>query len=193
MSKAELHDLTGARVLVGVSGGISAYKTVYLVSLLVQSEAEIEVVLTPSAFEFVGSASFQGLTGRNVRSDIFEVPDGERASHIELGLWADLYVIAPTTASCLAKMAIGLADNLLIATYLAVDCPVLVAPAMNSRMWGHGAVQAQVARLKELGVEFVGPETGRMACGEPGEGRMSEPEDIYQAVVEHLGKRPRSR
>jgi phosphopantothenoylcysteine decarboxylase/phosphopantothenate--cysteine ligase len=193
MPQITLDDLKGTHTLVGISGGISAFKTVQLVSSLVNSGADVEVILTPNAFQFVGPASFQGLTGRKVRSDIFDCPQGERASHVELGLWADLYVIAPATATCLAKMAAGLADNLLVATYLAVDCPVLVAPAMNSRMWAHVAVQAQAVRLREFGVEFVGPESGRMACGEPGEGRMSEPEDIYRAVVKHLaGNRQRS-
>lgn len=182
-------DLDGARVLVGVCGGISAFKTIQLVSQLVKSNADVQVILTPSAFEFVGPASFQGLTGHVVHSDIFDIPEGQHAAHIELGLWADVYVIAPVTASTLAKLANGLADNLLVATFLAVKCPVLLAPAMNSRMWAHGAVQTQVQRVKEMGVKLVGPETGPMACGEPGTGRMSEPDDIYAAIVRCLDRR----
>lgn len=189
MPAMDLTSLKNTRILVGVCGGISAYKTVQLVSYLVASEAHVEVMVTESALQFVGPASFQGLTGRKIRSDMFEMPEGEHASHVELALSADAYVIAPVTANTLAKMATGQADNLVVATYLAVRCPVLAAPAMNSRMWTHRAVQGQVSKLTELGVEFVGPQTGRMACGEPGPGRMSQPEDIYGAVVERLGKR----
>jgi len=189
MPEIELTELKGSHLLVGVCGGISAYKTVQLVSCLVASGAEVEVIATRSALKFVGNASFQGLTGRKVRSSFWKTPQGEHAAHVELGLWADLYVIAPATAASISKMATALADNLLVATFLAVRCPVLIAPAMNSRMWSHPAVQVQVARLKEFGAEFIGPESGRMACGEPGIGRMSEPQDIYRAIVERLGKK----
>ncbi len=188
MPAIDLANLDGKRVLVGVCGGISAYKTVQLVSYLVKSDAEVEVVMTESACHFVGAASFQGLTGRKVRRDFWDTPQNEKASHIELGLWADLYVIAPLTATSASKLASAQADNLLSATFLAVDCPVLAAPAMNSRMWGHAAVQAQMTKLGEYGVDFVGPEAGDMSCGQPGVGRMSEPEDIYRACVEQLAR-----
>jgi len=185
----ELADLTGRRIAVGVCGGISAYKIVQLVSYLVQSGAQVEVVLTDSAREFVGPASFQGLTGRKVRFDFWDTPQNERASHIELGLWAELLVVAPLTAATAAKMSTGLADNLLVATWLAVRCPVAAAPAMNPRMWSHPAVRGSMEKLGEFGVQFVGPEKGHMSCGEPGEGRMAEPEEIYRVCVQLLGTR----
>jgi len=189
MPAIALADLKDTRILVGICGGISAYKTIQLVSYLVASDAEVEVIMTDAAMHFVGPASVQGLTGRKVRSEMFDTSWPERAGHIELGIWADIYVIAPLTANTMAKMSIGQADNLLVGTYLAARCPVLAAPAMNSRMWSHPAVQGQVDRLKEFKVQLVGPETGRMACGEPGPGRMSEPQDIYRAIADRLGKR----
>lgn len=189
MSQVERVDLSGRKIVVGVCAGIAAYKVCQLVSDLVASKAEVVVIMTPDALHFVGTATFQGLTGNKVRVDMFDPMVHEKASHVVLGEWADLYVIAPLTASTLAKLATGQADNLVVATYLAARGPVMAAPAMNVRMYAHPAVQEQVAKVKSFGVEMIGPDEGRMACGTPGLGRMSEPETIYRAIVERLNRK----
>jgi phosphopantothenoylcysteine decarboxylase/phosphopantothenate--cysteine ligase len=178
--------LNGREVLVGVTGGIAAYKAATLVSRLVQAGAGVSVIMTEHATEFVGALTFQTLTGRSVATDLFASPEVYRAEHIALAEKADLVVVAPATANCLAKLATGMADDLLSTVLLAVDVPVVLAPAMNSRMWAHPAVRGNVETLGGRGVKFVGPQEGYLACGTVGPGRMAEPEEILAVVTKML-------
>jgi len=181
-----LAPLDGRDVLVGVTGGIAAYKAAYLVSALVQAGARATVVMTEAAERFVGAVTFRALSGRPVYDDLWTWPEDDRSTHIALADLADVAVVAPATANLLAKMAHGLADDLLSTLLVALDAPVLIAPAMNERMWRSAAVQANVATLRDRGVHFVGPEEGRLACGAEGPGRMAEPAAILAAVARLL-------
>ena len=172
--------LTGKRIVVGVTGGIAAYKACDLVSRLKKRGAQVRVVLTEHACQFVQPLSFETLSGNPAYTDSFDRK--YEIGHVALAKWADLMLIAPATANCMAKMACGIADDLLSTTCLAVRCPVLVAPAMNSAMWRNPATQANLALLRSRGVRFVGPEAGHLACGDDDVGRMSEPEQIVEAV-----------
>ena len=172
--------LTGRRVVVGVTGGIAAYKACELVSRLKKRGAEVRVVLTEHACQFVQPLTFETLSGNPAYTDSFDRK--YEIGHVALAKWADLLLIAPATANCMAKMACGVADDLLSTTCLAVRCPVLVAPAMNSAMWRNPATQANLVLLRSRGVRFVGPEAGHLACGDDDVGRMSEPEQIVEAV-----------
>ncbi|MFC7377776.1 bifunctional phosphopantothenoylcysteine decarboxylase/phosphopantothenate--cysteine ligase CoaBC [Brevundimonas sp. GCM10030266] len=178
--------LYGRKVLLIVGGGIAAYKALELVRLLKKSGAEVMSVLTSAGAEFVTPMSLAALTGHPVRQALFMPEDETAMGHIELSRWADLVVVAPATAGLIAKAANGLADDLASTTLLATDKKVLLAPAMNVRMWLHPAVQANVARLKGFdgfhGVAVVGPDEGEMACGEFGPGRMAEPAAILSAI-----------
>ncbi|WP_296165563.1 bifunctional phosphopantothenoylcysteine decarboxylase/phosphopantothenate--cysteine ligase CoaBC [uncultured Brevundimonas sp.] len=178
--------LNGRKVLLIVGGGIAAYKALELVRLLKKAGAEVMSVLTPAGAEFVTPMSLAALTGHPVRQALFMPEDETAMGHIELSRWADLVVVAPATAGLIAKAANGMADDLASTTLLATDKKVLLAPAMNVRMWLHPAVQANVARLKGFegfhGVALVGPEEGEMACGEFGPGRMAEPAAILSAI-----------
>jgi phosphopantothenoylcysteine decarboxylase/phosphopantothenate--cysteine ligase len=173
--------MTERRLVIGVSGGIAAYKSAMLVSQLVQSGAEVNVVLTPAAERFVGPATFAALTGRPVASEVFDsrFPLG---AHIELARRAELLCIAPASAGRLGKLAQGLADDLLSTLYLCFTGPVLLAPAMNDRMWQHPAVQRNVEQLRGDGVYFVDPTSGWLSCRQSGPGRMAEPETILAAI-----------
>ncbi len=178
--------LTHRKILLIVGGGIAAYKALELVRLLKKSGCEVQAILTQSGAEFVTPLSLAALTGNPVRTGLFH-PDEETAmGHIELSRWADLVVVAPATAGLIAKAANGMADDLASTTLLATDKKVLLAPAMNVRMWLHPAVQANVARLKGFdgfhGMAMVGPDDGEMACGEFGPGRMAEPAAILSAI-----------
>ena len=170
----------GRRVLVIVTGGIAAYKTAFLVRRLREAGAVVDVVLTASAERFVGRATFEGLTGRPVGTSLWERP----LDHIALGRDADLAIVAPATADFLAVLASGRASSLASATLLAARCPVLLCPAMNSRMWEHPATRRNVAELDEFGYAMLGPAEGELAEGEFGIGRMSEPQEI----VAHAGR-----
>lgn len=178
--------LSGRKVLLIVGGGIAAYKALELVRLLRKSGAEVMSVLTAAGAEFVTPMSLAALTGHPVRQALFMPEDETAMGHIELSRWADLVVVAPATAGLIAKAANGLADDLASTTLLATDKKVLLAPAMNVRMWLHPAVQANVERLKGFdgfhGIAVVGPDDGEMACGEFGPGRMAEPAAILSAV-----------
>jgi phosphopantothenoylcysteine decarboxylase/phosphopantothenate--cysteine ligase len=189
-----LHD---KRILLGVTGGIAAYKVCTLVSRLTQAGALVDVVMTEAATRFVTPLTFQTLTGRPAYTTMWGTLDtslGEDAIlpthvvHVGLAEVADLMVIAPATANTMAKLAHGLADNLLTTLALATRCPVLLAPAMDVEMWAHPATQANVATLRERGVHFAGPARGRMASGLEGEGRMMEPDDILGHVRLVLGR-----
>jgi phosphopantothenoylcysteine decarboxylase len=175
----------GNRVVIGVSGGIAAYKTAMLVSQLAQSGSEVHVVMTASSEEFVGSATFAALTGRPVAKKLFADAQYPLGAHIELAEGADLLCVAPATANFLAKSALGLADDLLSTLYLAFSRQVVMAPAMNSRMWSQSAVQRNVRQLREDGVIIVDPEEGWLSCRTSGWGRMASPETIL-AVLQKL-------
>ena len=179
------------RVLLIVGGGIAAYKALELVRLMRKAGLEVRAILTRSGAEFVTPLSLAALTGSAVRQDLFSSEDETTMGHIELSRWADLIVVAPATAGLMAKAATGAADDLASTTLLATDAPVLLAPAMNVRMWMHPAVQANLATLKtfaEPRYAVVGPDDGEMACGEYGPGRMAEPAAILDAILAHDGK-----
>ncbi len=173
--------MAGRRVLLGVTGGIAAYKAAILARALVAAEAEVTCVLTESATRFVGAATFAALTGREAFTSLWERP-GE-VLHVRLAHDADLVVIAPCTANVVAKLAHGAADDLLSATLLEYDGPVVLAPAMHTGMWNAEATRANVATLEARGVRVVGPTDGPLAHGDAGVGRMSEPDDIVRAVL----------
>jgi len=173
--------LAGRRVLLGVTGGIAAYKAALLARQLIGAGAQVTSVLTEAATRFVGPDTFSGLTGRPAYTSLWERP-GE-VLHVRLAREADLVVLAPATANVLAKLALGLADDLLTATLLEYAGPLLVAPAMHEGMWRSPATQANVATLRSRGVRFAGPEEGPLAHGDVGWGRMSEPEDILAALA----------
>ncbi|MET4685479.1 bifunctional phosphopantothenoylcysteine decarboxylase/phosphopantothenate--cysteine ligase CoaBC [Brevundimonas faecalis] len=178
--------LTGRKILLIVGGGIAAYKALELTRLLKKAGAEVMSLLTSAGAEFVTPMSLAALTGHPVRQDLFMPEDETAMGHIELSRWADLVVVAPATAGLIAKAANGMADDLASTTLLATDKKVLLAPAMNVRMWLHPAVQANVERLKSFdgfhGAAVVGPDDGEMACGEFGPGRMAEPAVILEAI-----------
>ena len=178
--------LSNRKVLLIVGGGIAAYKALELVRLIARAGGETRVILTEAGAEFVTPLSLAALSGHPVRAGLFHPDDETSMGHIELSRWADLVVVAPATAGLIAKAANGLADDLASATLIATDKRVLLAPAMNVRMWLHPAVQANVARLKGFegfhGVAVVGPDEGEMACGEHGPGRMAEPAAILEAI-----------
>jgi phosphopantothenoylcysteine decarboxylase/phosphopantothenate--cysteine ligase len=172
--------LSGKHILVGVCGGIAAYKSAELVRLLRGAGAEVRVVMTATAAEFVGARTFQALSGQPVWQGWSDDVSG--MDHIDLARWADRVLIAPATADLLARLAHGRADDLLAAICLASQSPLLVAPAMNQAMWLHAATRANVSLLSDRGVQFCGPATGEQACGEVGPGRMLEPQALMQAV-----------
>jgi phosphopantothenoylcysteine decarboxylase len=178
-------------VLVGVSGGIAAYKTAALVSSLVQSGTGVTVVMTSAAREFIGPATFAALTGRPVAEKIFEEHAHPLGAHIELAQRAELLCVAPATANVLAKMAGGMADDLLSTLALCFTGPVLLAPAMNCEMWEKPAVQRNVAQLRNDGVHFVDPEEGWLSCRQRGIGRMAAPEKILAVINDLLTRKPR--
>ncbi len=183
--------LEGKRILLGVTGGIAVYKVCTLASHLTQMGAEVDVVMTEAATRFVAPLTFEALTGRPVYTDMWRTGGAglpTHIAHVGLAHAADLLVIAPATANTLAKLAAGLADNLLTTLALAATCPVLVAPAMDAGMWSHPATQANVAALRARGVHFAGPVRGRMASGLEGEGRMMEPEEILGHIRWVLGR-----
>ena len=169
-------------ILLGVSGGIAAYKSAELVRLLKKQGAEVRVVMTQSAMQFISPLTFQALSGNPVYSELLDADAENAMGHISLARWADLLLIAPTTANLIAKLSHGLADDLLSTLYLAATCPVYIAPAMNQAMWNKAVTQENIAKLQRHGVIFVGPEQGDQACGETGFGRMSEP----AAICKHL-------
>lgn len=174
--------LTGKRVLLIIGGGIAAYKSLLLIRLLRGAGAQVTPVLTQAGAQFVTPLSVAALAGEKVYSNLFDLTDEAEMGHIQLSRVADLIVVAPATADLLAKMAQGRADDLASTLLLATDTPVLVAPAMNVRMWTHMATQRNVAQLRADGIAFVGPDEGDMACGEFGPGRLAEPEAIMAAI-----------
>jgi phosphopantothenoylcysteine decarboxylase/phosphopantothenate--cysteine ligase len=178
--------LVNREILIGVAGGIAAYKTAMLVSKLVQAGAGVSVVMTASAQKFVGPPTFAALTGRPVSTEVFDDPNLPLGAHISLAQRAQLLCIAPATANFLAKAAQGLADDLLSTLYLSFTGPVLIAPAMNCEMWEKPAVQRNVAQLVADGVELIEPDAGWLSCRQEGKGRMAEPERILTVITARL-------
>lgn len=174
--------LEGKRILLGVTGGVAAFKAAYLARELQRRGAAVQVAMTEAATHFVGTATFQALTGHPVFTDQWDTRIDNGMAHIELSRAADALLIAPASADFLAKLANGLCDDLLSTLCLARDCPLLVAPAMNLQMWAHPATQRNVARLREDGVTVLGPGSGDQACGETGDGRMLEAEELAEAM-----------
>ncbi len=181
-----MHALNGKQILLGISAGIAAYKAAELARLLVKAGAQVQVVMTRSATEFIAPLTLQALTGRVVRVDLFDPQHEAAMGHIELARWADAVVIAPATADLLAQLAAGLAPDLLTTLCLATDAPVLVAPAMNQAMWRHPATQANSERLCARGVQCLGPDAGEQACGDSGPGRMLEPAAMLGEIEQRL-------
>jgi phosphopantothenoylcysteine decarboxylase/phosphopantothenate--cysteine ligase len=183
--------IEGKHILLGVTGGIAVYKAVALCSRLVQLGAQVRVVMTESATKFVTPLTFQTISRHDVATDTFLEKDPAVVSHIELADWADLVVIAPATANVLAKMAWGLADDMLTTILLATQAPVMAAPAMNVHMYEHPAVVRNLQVLRERGVELLEPGTGQLACGYVGKGRLPEPEEIAARIEAHFRRSAR--
>ena len=180
--------LKGKKILLGVCGSIAAYKSAFLVRLLVKQGAEVRVVMTPSATSFITPLTLATLAKHPAYVNYFEESDGTWHNHVELGLWADLMLIAPASANTLSKLAHGLCDNLLTAVYLSARCPVWVAPAMDLDMYAHPSTQANLNALRSYGNSVVEAESGELASGLEGQGRMAEPEHIIEALQEHFSE-----
>jgi len=174
--------LLGRKILIGVSGGIAAYKTAQLIRLLRGADAEVRVVMTRAAEQFITPMTLQALSGQPVRQSLFDPAHEAAMGHIELARWADLIVVAPASADCMARMAAGMADDLLTTICLASEVPIALAPAMNQGMWRNIATQQNVQTLAQRGLRLWGPAEGDQACGESGPGRMLEPEQLFQLV-----------
>lgn len=182
--------LDGCEVIVGVAGGIAAYKVCHVVSGLVQRGAGVTVAMTRSARRFVGPLTFQALTGRRVLTSLWNADHDDDAQHIRLTCRADLFLIAPATANLIGKVAAGIADDLLTTLVLSADSPVLLAPSMNTRMYENPIVQRNLTTLRDVGYALIGPEAGWLACRTIGPGRMAEPAQILDAVTAQLALAP---
>ena len=175
--------MQGQRVLVCVCGGIAAYKAAVLVRRLMDAGADVQVAMTDNAQRFIGAPTLQALSGRAVRTSLWDAQAEAAMGHIELARWPTRIVIAPATANTLAKLTHGIADDLVSTLCLATEAPIAVAPAMNRLMWANPATQANVAILRSRGIAILGPDSGEQACGETGEGRMLEPDAIVAALA----------
>lgn len=184
--------LTGKHILLGITGSIAAYKAASLVRLLVKAGCEVQVLMTPLAKQFITPLTMATLSKRPILVEFFDPENGAWNSHIKLGEWADCMLIAPATANTLAKMAHGVADNLLLTSYLSARCPVAVAPAMDLDMFAHEATQVNLRLLKERGVKVVDPGSGFLASGLEGKGRMAEPEEIIDFLQELFDEKKKS-
>ena len=182
-------NLNGREIVLGVTGGIAAYKSAALVSRLRHAGATVHVIMTRNATEFVAPLTFQTLSANPVVTDTFQTPETWNVEHVALAQRAEIFVIAPATANIMAKMAAGIADDMLSTTVLATKAPVLLAPAMNTGMWTAPATQHNREVLRQRGVLFVGPDSGMLACGDNGAGRMSEPDEIFEAVCHILNRK----
>lgn len=178
--------LNEKKIIVGITGGIAAYKSAQIVRLLVKYGAEVKVIMTPSAHQFITPLTLATLSRNPVVTDFFDTKDGQWNSHVDLGLWADAFLIAPTTANTLGKLATGTADNLLIATYLAAKCPVFIAPAMDLHMYTHPTTKQNLETLKAHGNLIIDPVAGELASGLEGRGRMEEPENIVRFIQDYF-------
>ena len=182
--------MANKKIVLGITGGIAAYKAAELVRLLVKSHCEVQVVMTEAACQFITPITMQALSGKPVFTHMWDASIANGMPHIELSRAADAIVIAPASADFLAKLAQGKADDLLSTLCLARDCPLLVAPAMNKQMWESPATQRNIAQLKADGINILGPDSGEQACGEVGLGRMLEAEDLHMLVNAHLSEKP---
>ena len=191
-SVAEASPLAGRRILLGITGSIAAYKAAVLCRLLKTAGAEVRVVMTPLAKQFITPLTMATLSKNPILVEFFDPENGAWNSHVSLGEWADCYLIAPATANTLAKMATGIADNLLLTTYLSARCPVVVAPAMDLDMYAHAATQQNLRTLAERGVRIVEPAEGELASGLTGKGRMAEPDAITAFVGELLTEKKKT-
>ena len=174
--------LKGKHILVGVTGGIAAYKTATIIRLLVKDGADVKVIMTDHAMEFIAPLTLATLSKNPVLSEFYNPENGDWNSHVDLGIWADLFVIAPATANTIAKMANGIADNLLLTTYFSARSPVFVAPSMDLDMLKHPATVINIETLKAFGNLILEPATGELASGLTGKGRMAEPEEIVKEI-----------
>jgi len=181
--------LSGKKILIGITGSIAAYKIPLLVRLLKKAGAEVQVIMTPMAAEFVTPLTLSTLTGRPVLTDFFDKGDGSWHSHVELGMWADLYLVAPLSANTMGKMVAGIADNLLLTTVLSARCPLFFAPAMDLDMYRHPTTQDNVRRLLDYGYELIEPTKGELASGLKGFGRLEEPEVIFNKILAYFAKK----
>ncbi len=185
---ASTSPLAGRHIVLGITGGIAAYKSVSLLRLLVKAGAEVQVVITPAGKQFITPVTLSALSGKPVVSEFFTANTGEWHSHVDLGLWADCMVIAPATASTIGKMAHGVADNMLVTTYLSAKSHVFVAPAMDLDMMAHPSTQANLKLLQSYGNTIIEPETGYLASGLTGKGRMEEPENIVKVLEAYFSR-----
>lgn len=178
-------ELAGKRVILGITGSIAAYKAVHLLRNLVREGADVQVVMTPAARQFIGPLTFAVLSGKPVLSEFFDIETGAWNSHVDLGVRSDFILVAPVTAATLGKCVSGIADNLLVATYLSARCPVFFAPAMDMDMYHHPSTQSNIKILKERGNIIFEPSTGDLASGLEGKGRLPEPEEIIRLLKAH--------
>ena len=183
--------LKGKKIILGITGSIAAYKAAYLTRLLKKEGAEVKIILTPYGKEFITPVTLATLSGNTVLMDFFRHDDGGWNSHVELGMWADVFLIAPASANTLAKMAHGICDNLLLTTYLSARCPVVVAPAMDLDMFSHPATQENLRILTARGTHVIEPASGFLASGLEGKGRMEEPEQIVGWLTDYFKKKSR--
>ena len=178
--------LKGKKIVLGITGSIAAYKACLILRLLVRQGAEVQVVITEAGKQFITPVTLSALSGKPVVSEFFAASDGTWHSHVDLGIWADAMLIAPCTASSLGKMAHGIADNMLITTYLSMKAPVFVAPAMDLDMYAHPSTQANIDRLRQVGNIIIEPQAGFLASGLEGKGRMEEPENIVATLEKYF-------
>lgn len=186
MAHSDPHSLAGRRILLGISGGIAAYKAAELARLLVTAGCDVQVVMTPSATQFISTLTLQAITSRPVATEIFDRQQENAMGHITLARWAELIVIAPASTNCIAKLYAGQADTLLHTICLASTAPLALAPAMNTHMWQHPATQTNIQGLQQRGVHCWGPTEGVQACGDAGPGRLPEPTELYRHIVAHF-------
>jgi phosphopantothenoylcysteine decarboxylase/phosphopantothenate--cysteine ligase len=181
-------NLQQKKIVLGITGSIAAYKAAYLTRLFVGEGAEVKIIITPFAKEFITQGTLSTLSMNPVLSDFFITDSGEWNSHIDLGRWADAMLIAPASANTIGKMAHGITDNLLLAVYLASTAPVMVAPAMDHAMYAHPSTQQNIQTLKSYNVQIIEPASGELASGLQGKGRMQEPERILEYVINFFNK-----
>mgnify|MGYP006284582879 CR=1 FL=1 len=177
-------ELSGKKIILAVTGGIAAYKSVFLLRLLVKEGADVQVLMTPAAREFVGPLTFSALSGKPVLTDFFDPAGGDWNSHVDMGVSADLMIVAPATATTMGKMANGIADNLVVTTYLSARCPVVLAPSMDVDMLEHPSTIRNIEILTGYGNHIITPSEGELASGLSGRGRLPEPEEIMQFLAQ---------
>lgn len=180
--------LKGKKIVLGITGSIAAYKSCLIIRALIKKGAEVQVVITPSGKEFITPLTLSSLTGKPVVSEFFDRRDGSWHSHVSLGMWADAMLIAPATASTIGKMANGIADNMLITTYLSMKAPVFVAPAMDLDMFAHPSTQKNLETLRSYGNYIIEPASGELASHLEGKGRMEEPDNIIKVLEDYFEK-----